>query len=157
MKKIITLLFCSALLSSAFSQSNSHDEGRYNNDHRNDKERHDDWKYNKGDRHDDNRRDNWNRNENGNVYRDAKYYTAQRDQSVQRVSREYDYKIQAVSTDRYMNRREKKRAIKTLQAQKDQQIRRIYSEYNNRYVYSDSRHNDDRSNGRGNGYGHYKK
>ena len=54
-----------------------------------------------------------------------------------------------------MNRRERKRAIRTLQAQRAERINRIYSEYNNRYVYSDNRHYDDKHRERNNGRGNY--
>lgn len=133
MKKIITLLFCTALLSSAFAQNNHHDDWNHDND----------------------RHGNRRHNNNHNVYQNNKYNTAQRDQLIQRINTQYDYKIQQVSIDRYMNRREKRRAIKSLQAQKEERINRIYSEYNNRHVYTGKRNHDDKHNGRDNGNGHY--
>lgn len=116
MKKILTLLFCTALISSAFAQRNNHDD--------------------------------WKRNNNRNVYQNTRYPVAQRDQQIQRVSREYDYKIQQVNYNRYMSRREKKRAIRSLQAEKAQRINRIYAESNSRYVYNNNRRGDN-----GNHYG----
>ncbi len=141
MKKFITLLFCSALFSSAFAQSNNH---------RND------WKYdnNRDNNNYDNRRDEWNNHHNNTAYHNNRYSTEQRDQLIQRVSREYDYRIQQISYDRYLNRREKRHAIKSLQAQKAEQINRIYTEYNNRYAYSDNRNPGDKYDEH-NGNGHY--
>ncbi len=138
MKKIITLLFCIALLSSAFAQNNHRDEWKNDINNRYDP------KYN-------NDRDDGKNGNNSTVYQNNRYGIAQRDQLIQRISREYDYKIQQVSYDRYMNRREKKRAIKTLELQKAEQINRAYSEYKNRYVYSDNRNHDYKQNGRNNG------
>ncbi len=123
MKKIITLLFCTAILSSAFAQKHN--------------------------------RDDWKRNNNHTVYQNTRYSIAQRDQMIQRVNREYDYKIQQVNQNRYMNRRERKRAVKTLQAQRAERISRIYSEYNNRYVYGDNRNHDAKHHGRNNGRDNY--
>ncbi len=151
MKKIITLLFCIALLSSAFAQNNHRDEWKNDINNRDDPKydnNRDDGKYN-SDRDD---RKNVN---NSTVYQNNRYGIAQRDQLIQRINREYDYKIQQVSYDRYMNRREKKRAIKTLEAQKAEQINQAYSEYKNRYVYSDNRNHDYKQNGRNNGNDHY--
>ncbi len=113
MKKLITLLFSTALLSSAFAQSN-HRDGWDNDDHRG------------NGRYDNNR----------TVSQNSRYSITQRDRMIQRINREYDFKIQQVSHNNYMSRREKKRAIKSLEAQKREQIKRVYSEYNNRYVYN---------------------
>ncbi|MEO8568557.1 MAG: hypothetical protein ABI419_05465, partial [Ginsengibacter sp.] len=107
MKKIITLLFCSALITSALAQTNHRDkrnDNRYNN--------------------------------NRTVYQNS---NARRDQVIQKINAHYEYKIQQVSHDRYMTRREKKRAIKMLQSQKAEQIKRVYAGHNSRYVYGDNR------------------
>ncbi len=124
MKKIITLLFCTAMLSSAFAQRNDRD----------------DWKNDRG----------------RSVYQNTRSTMAQRDQVIQRINREYDFKIQQVSYDRQMNRREKKRAIKYLQDQRAQKIKRTFAEYNNRYVYSNNRNHDDGNDGRNYGNRHGK-
>ena len=122
MKKIITLLFCTVLISSTFAQINHHNDRRYNNP---------------------------------TVYQNNKYRIDERAEMIQRINRRYDFRIQQISNDRYMNRREKKRAIKSLEAQKREDIKRIYSENNNRYVYSDNRNHDDNRKERSNGNGHY--
>ena len=122
MKKIITLLFCSALITSAFAQTN-HRSGR--NDNRYDNSR--------------------------TVYQNN---NAGRDQMIQRINVQYNYKIQQVSHDRYMNRREKKRAIKMLQSQKAEQIKRVYAKYNSRYVYGDNGNHDYERNRRSNDNAH---
>ncbi len=57
---------------------------------------------------------------------------------IQKISNQYDFKIQQVYNDRRMNRRQKKYAIRNLEAEKAQQINRIYSEYNSSTVYNRS-------------------
>ena len=143
MKKIITLLFCTAVLSSAFAQKNNRDDWKNNNNNRNE------------DQYNNNHHDDWKRDNGHTVYQNTRYSVAQRDQVIQRISREYDFKMQQVSYDRYMSRREKKRAIKTLQAQKTEQIRRVYAEYNNRDAYGENRDHSYKHNGRNDDDDHY--
>lgn len=146
MKKLITLLFSTALLSSALAQSNHRDDRDNNDDRGNgrfDKNDHrGNGRYDNNDHRDNGRYDNNDHRGNGRygnnrtVYQNNRYSIAQRDRMIQRINREYDFKIQQVSHNNYMSRREKRRAIKSLEAQKREQIRRVYSEYNNRYVYN---------------------
>ena len=103
MKKIITLLFCTAVLTSAFAQTNN--------------------------RH-------WNKQYNNNVYQKGNRIS-ERNIQIQRVITHYNYKIQQVSYDRSLSRRERKRLIKNLEAQKNWEISRINSGYNNGNVYND--------------------
>ena len=130
MKKVITFLFCSAVLSSAFAQTGRHgwdDRNANNNSYGNATVDH--GYQNDHDRDRDKRR----------------YSIFQRDMQIQRVSRQYDYQIEQISCDRSLSRREKKFAIRALQAQKAEKINRIYLEYNGRgYTYN-----------KNNGYGKY--
>ncbi len=110
MKKIITLLFCTAVLTSAFAQSDDRDR--------------------------DGRSDRYNGGYNNTVYQNNSNYISQRDMQIQRISNQYDYKIQHVSYDRSLSRREKRRTIRDLQDQKTMEINCIYSQYNNSNVYN---------------------
>jgi hypothetical protein len=103
MKKIITLLFCTAVLTSAFAQRNNR---------------------------------NWNRQYNNNVYQNGNRIS-ERNMQIQRVVAHYNYKIQQVSYDRSLSRRERKRLIKNLEAQRNWEVSRINSGYNNGNVYND--------------------
>lgn len=113
MKKIIMLLFSTAMLTAAFAQSNDHGgynrQGRYNREY-----------------------------DNNTVYQNKSYRIAQRNLQIQRVSAQYDYRIEQVSRDWSLNRREKKHIIKNLQVQKSREINRIYAGYNNSNVYNDA-------------------
>ncbi len=115
MKKIITLLFCSAILTSAFAQRDDHD-----------------------------RRDD----KNSPAYQNNNYRVAERNRMIQKISNQYDFKIQQVYNDRGINRRQRKNTIKYLESEKAQQINRIYEQYNNSAFYnrSQNRNNDYKSN-----------
>jgi hypothetical protein len=134
MKKIITMLFCTAVFTSAFAQTNRHDADDRNK----------------------NVNTTWNSNSNQRGYdkdhdrdRSDKRYNnnSQRDIQVQRITQQYDYRIQQVSYNRQLNRRQKQRAIAQLQAEKEQALNRIYAQYNNRNVYNDRDNDRDRNNG----------
>ena len=108
MKKIFMLLFSTAVLSTAFAQNNHREYDDRNNQTVFQKD------------HD---REDWKNNNNNSVY--------QRDQQIQRISREYDLRIQQVSFER-MSRRQKRFAIESLQSQKAMEINRVMNEYNSR-------------------------
>lgn len=148
MKKIITILFCSAVFTSAFAQTNRHDaDDRNRNVNTN-------WNSNSNQKSYDNDHDrdnrhgvNDNRYGNNNSYQNNNY-SSQRDIQIQRITSQYNYRIQQISNDRSLNRRQKERVIAQLQAQKAQQLNGIYAQYNNGNVYN-NRDNDNynRSNG----------
>ena len=117
MKKLITLLSCTALFASAFAQTNHRDWDDRNTNDKVYRKDHD--------------RDDWRRNND--------YSISQRNMQIQRISNRYDYQIQQVKYDRSLSRRERKHAVRALQAEKAQQINRVYSEHNNRNVYNGRR------------------
>ena len=168
MKKIITMLFSTALFTSAFAQTNHHDA-----DDRN-KNVNDTWNSNTNHRgydkdHDrDDRTGVYDKRNNGNTYQNYpnnngyqnNNYSAQREMQMQRISQQYDYRIQQISSDWSMNRRQKQRAIAQLQAEKAQALNSMYSQYNNRNVNNDRDNDRDRNNSynRSNGNnGYYRK
>ena len=127
MKKVITFLFCTAVISSAFAQPGRHDWDDRNTNNNS---------YGNASAYDHGYQNNHDRDR-------RRYNIFQRDMQIQRVSRQYDYQIEQISCDRSLSRREKKFAIRALQAQKAEKINRIYLEYNGRgYTYN-----------RNNGYG----
>ena len=110
MKKIITLLFSLGVFVTSFAQ--------YNQGHNN---RDDQYVYNQ--------RDHYGK---GN-------YSSVKEKNFQlaRINREYDYKIQAIKNNRYLNRREKKAAIKNAEKERKAQIKIVnerfkYARYDNR-------------------------
>ena len=140
MKKIFTLLFCTAIISSAFAQDD-HRDRNYRNDMYRDR---DHGGYGGHHDHDYNRK---RFSINFFVYQNNKYRFEQRDELIARVSSNYDYKIQCVINDWSLSPREKRYSIRDLEAQKAQEINNIYAQCGNEPVYPDQyrqyRHHDD--------------
>ncbi len=113
MKKIITLLFTAALMTSAFAQYDpNNDWGKNNKDdgYANDgKHKHDD----------------------DNRYKGRYYFTpGERDMQIGQINREYDYRIQSVKNKFFMSWYQKKRQIEFLKDQRDSEIHRVYAKFN---------------------------
>jgi uncharacterized protein YxeA len=146
MKKIITFLFCIALISSAFAQTNRHDRddetnNPYWNSNNNQRSNQRNWNKDNDDKNYGYNRNVYQRSQNDNRdrqfpvnnggYQNNNYSTSQRDMQIQRISNQYDSRIQQIYYDRTLNNRQKEYAIQTLQAQKAQQLNAIYSQYSN--------------------------
>lgn len=139
MKKIITFLFCTAVLSSAFAQRDYCDRNDRNTSavtygNSNDNQ----WNYQ--------RNDNWNnrpgrnyRMDNNNYpgYQNNSYNIYQRDQQIQKINYQYDYQAQQVMNNWSLSRWEKRDAIRDLQTQKAQQINNINYRCSDTNVYND--------------------
>ena len=121
MKKIITMLVCTAAFTTAFSQSKHREYNNTNNTG---------WNSNTSERG--YQRDDDHRN-NSIGYQNNDYNNRQRDIQVQRISQQFDFRIQQVMYNRSMNPRQKQYAVRELQAQKARQINSIYAQYANSY------------------------
>lgn len=116
MKKIVALLFTCAIFATSFAQGNSqknrhrnYDDGRYATTHG---------------KNYDHRKDSWdNRNRN---YSSGQ----QKAQQIQQLNREYQYKMMAVQNNRYMNKRQKRQALRDLQQERARNIQMINARYN---------------------------
>ena len=73
------------------------------------------------------------RNDRG--YNNGFYGTRDRDGQVDRIRREYNWKIENVEHDRYLRRGEKRRQIRFLESERDARIRQVM----NSYRYQDNR------------------
>lgn len=63
------------------------------------------------------------------------YSIRERDEQIQRIRREYNWKIESVDHDRYLRKAEKRRQIRFLENERDAQIREVmirYERYNDR-------------------------
>lgn len=71
---------------------------------------------------------------NDRGYNNGYYSTRYRDEQIQRIRREYNWKIQSVQHDRYLRRADRKRQIRFLENERDAKIREVmnYNYYNNR-------------------------
>ena len=77
---------------------------------------------------------------NDRGYNNGNYGIRDRDEQIQRIRREYNWKIESVQHDRYLRKAEKRRQIRFLENERDARIREVMVRYN-RY--------DDRSHRRG--------
>ena len=77
-------------------------------------------------------------NNHYSVYQNNRYRVDERNRAIQKISYQYDFRIQQVMNDRRMNRRQRKAMVKRLEAEKAQQISRVYARFNNNTVYNRS-------------------
>ena len=141
MKKIFTLLFFTAFISSAFAQGNRRDWQNRNNayyNRGNEQGRHDWDRNNAYDnrghdqyRHYDNDRDRRGLHVNFIVYGNNQYRLDQRDEVIAQISSDYDYQIQQVINNCELSPREKRYEIADLQSQKEQAINGVYAQCRN--------------------------
>lgn len=71
---------------------------------------------------------------NRNVYNDRHnndhFSARERDEQVQRIRRQYNWKIESVQHDRYLRKAEKKRQVRFLENERDAKIREVIERYN---------------------------
>lgn len=139
MKKIFTLLFCTAILSSAFAQydrNDRNDQGNLYSEqqgyHQQLDREHQEY-HEQLDRYHDREHDRDRRGFafNNFVYQNNRYQFGQRDEFVQRISYKYEYSVQQVINDWSLSPREKRYAIRNLRYQQAQEIANIDAQYNN--------------------------
>jgi hypothetical protein len=127
MKTILTLLLSAGLFSASFGQGNSQHKRHYN--------RNDQYANSSNERYD-------NRNDR-RVYNNRNVsYKNQRAIEIQRINREYNYKVQSIENNRYMKNHQKKRAIRDAKKERINQIQMLnarYNDHNNHGRYHDDR------------------
>ena len=67
-----------------------------------------------------------------------RYNTREREAQIQRIRKEYKWKIESVQRDRHLRKAEKKRKIRTLEQQRDREIRLVkdrFDRYNRNRRY----------------------
>ncbi|MGN6247449.1 MAG: hypothetical protein ACTHNG_03785 [Ginsengibacter sp.] len=128
MKKLLTLLLSAGIFSASYAQKDhgynkerDHRNNQYSVDHRNDHDR-DDWR------------------DNGRYAQRNRSYAYQRQIQMERINREYNYKVMAIEHNRYMNRRQKRLAIRDAQRERNYRLQMLNR---NREAYAQ------------NGYGRY--
>jgi hypothetical protein len=115
MKKILTLLLSAGLFSASFAQGNHRQRDRY--------DRNDQYANASNDRYEN--RNNRRVDNNRNVS-----YKNQRAIEIQRINREYNYKVQSIENNRYMKNRQKKLAIRDAKKERINQIQMLNARYN---------------------------
>ena len=72
---------------------------------------------------------------NDRGYNNGYYGVRERDEQIQRIRREYNWRIESVDHDRYLRKAEKRRQIRFLENERDAKIRDVmarYDRYNDR-------------------------
>lgn len=125
MKRIIALLFFTGAVTTSFAQYDQRrdddhnrgngqyataDNGRY--DHRNDRRSNDDR---------------------------AIYSERERSYQVDRINREYNYKVMSIQNNRYMKKHQKKLAIRDAQRERERQIQMLQARFNNNVHHDNGR------------------
>ena len=144
MKKLFTLLLAAGMFTLVQAQPGSRDNrqndqrGSQQNDQRSDQRNNQ-----QNDQQYDQRNDNSgpgygnnggaydNRYDNDNRYDDRFSMDRSRDMEIARINEEYDYKIQRVQRNFFLNWNEKQNQIRYLEEQRRQEINRVYSRFDN--------------------------
>jgi len=115
MKKILMLFLSAGLFNASFAQGNSQHKNHYD---RNDQYANasNDWYDNRNDRRFDNNR--------------KVFYKNQRAIEIQRINREYNYKVRAINNNRYMKNHQKKLAIRDAKKERTNQIQMLNARFN---------------------------
>ena len=66
---------------------------------------------------------------NNRGYNNGYYSTRDRDVQIDRIRREYDWRIQSVERDRYLRRAERRRQVRFLENERDAKIREVMNSY----------------------------
>lgn len=130
MKKIITLLLSAGIFTASYAQENhghnrndqyaAASHGRYDNrDH---------------DRDDHDRRDGYQQGNRSYVY--------QRQMQIDRINREYSYRVMSIQQNRYMNNRQKRLAIRDAKKERNYQMQMINRNMNGYANNSHERNNN---------------
>jgi len=123
MKKIITILFSAAIISSSFAQAD--------NRNWNDRNSNSDYYGNSNDRH-------FNDQQNNIIN--------QRDQEIKKVNYQNSFQVQQVVNDDDLGIWEKRDILNNLESQRIQRINNIYLQYSNQIAYHQRNNSNDRRN-----------
>lgn len=115
MKKILILLLSVGFFSATFAQGNHQQKDRY--------DRNDQYASASNGRYG---------NQNDHRFDDHRNvsYENQRAIEIQRINREYNYKVQSIENNRYMKNRQKKLAIRDAMEERVNQIQMLNARYN---------------------------
>ena len=144
MKKILTLLIAASAFTSAFAQDSREDARRVILGGGNKRDSR------TTDR--DNGRDVILGNGDRRVYGESgeRYPNSSRSSESERISREYDRKIESIRNNRQLSYEEKQRIIRQLENERNRKIRAIDEDYSRRYERDRYEDDDDRNYKKGN-------
>ena len=124
MKTFFTLLFTTAMLSTAFAQYSQRDDRDRTKENdvyvSNDNRGYDKYDY------DDKGFDKHNKDYKGRYF----FTPRERDMQISQINREYNYRIQSVQNKYFMSWYQKKRLINNLEVQRDDEIHEVIHKFN---------------------------
>jgi hypothetical protein len=130
MKKVFTILLAVGTVGFASAQSNSQ-KGTWSQDHGNSKDA------------------AFGRTASNNAYKantgsygSYSFSARERDAEIQKIRRQFDQKINAITRDRHLRAAQKAKQIRMLEKQRDEQIQQVQW----RFSSSQNRHSDNHSN-----------
>ena len=126
MKKIITVLFASAMLSKAFAQYEHSDRLDWNKNN-------DVYKNNNNRGYDKHNNGNYGYGKPGKGYNDRYVFTARdRDMQIEQINRNFDYNMRSIRNQYFINRNQKIRRIRLLEEKRDREINEVMYKFNDR-------------------------
>ena len=130
MKKFITLFFAVGAFATSFAQYNHHqnnDDRSYRTENKRDDQ------YANSSHSDQYDRDYKNP---GHFNRGNRYSQKEREFRIEKINRDFDFKVRAIKSDRYLRRREKRAAIRNAEIERSRQIQVV----NERFISNNNRH-----------------
>ncbi len=131
MKKIITFLLSACIFTSSYAQRNHGHNDKYDRNDQYASASHRGY-----DNDDYDRNDRYNNRNNS--------YANQRQIQIERINREYNYKVLSIQHNRYMNNRQKRLAIRDVKKERNYQIQMINRHMNGYANNSYGRHYGER-------------
>ncbi|MEP6952007.1 MAG: hypothetical protein ABI863_22145 [Ginsengibacter sp.] len=125
MKKILTLLFSLGAFATSFAQYN-HQQNNDDRNYRTESRRDDQYANSSADNR--NYSTEWRHFSHGNIF-SAK----ERDFQIEKINRDFTFRVEAIQCDRYLRRREKKAAIRNAEIERSRQIQLVNVRFNCRY------------------------
>ncbi len=123
MKKIITLLFCVGAFTVSFAQYNHqrNDDRNYRSENNRDGQ----YANSSGDNR------NYDRDRNDGYYNRENIFSArERDFQIEKINRDFIFRVKEIQNDCYLRRREKKAAIRNAEIERSRQIAMVNDRFN---------------------------
>lgn len=85
----------------------------------------------------------YGRNDHG-IYDNRNPFARERDAQIDKINREFSYKVKAVENNRYMRSRQKKVAIRDLTNERNRQLQMVNARYNDKFRKAYGKNNQGR-------------
>jgi len=78
----------------------------------------------------------YDKDDQGHFNRGNRYSLKEREYRIEKINRDFDFKVRAIKSDRYLRRREKRAAIRSAEIERSRQIQLV----NERFISNNNRH-----------------